>query len=90
MSERIQPLPLDQILVDRRTGQAWKVAVIEAISSSSPKAKYWMSQATDGQIYLYGCSALDYDDERVIFPQEIGKDFIPIEYMSSTVGLEQG
>ena len=70
----IRSLHLNQILIDSQTGQAWKITVIEAISTARRRAR----RATEReQPYFYGCKALDYDDERVVLPYQIGSLFVP-------------
>lgn len=69
----LNPLRPSQRILDLSTGEVWTIVIRDNLfrkhSAASPTAR-------NDKTYVYRCEAESYEDERVVFHEQIGARFL--------------
>lgn len=71
-----KPLAPSQRILDTSTGEVWKIVLRNHFYQGEGNSRTRMTPKGERQcLYVYGCVAVDYDDERIVFDDQIGREF---------------
>lgn len=73
--EPLKPLRPSQRILDLSTGEVWKIIVRDNLFHRDNELAAAPARGEE-RSYVYGCQAEGYEDERVVFHEQIGARFL--------------
>ncbi len=75
MMQPTSPLRPSQRILDLSTGEVWTIVIQDTLFKRESAAASVLTEVTP-KSYVYGCEAEGYEDERVVFHDQIGDRFL--------------